>query len=187
MFRVAERYERAAGRGCLYELFLRMLCEHVPELQEKSFARSLGNIEPDVARCFAADLTTDEAELLRRAKRLRDKILHCEFDDARRRLDQMGLRAAGDTIVRVDLPDGFDIMSTIESAIAGSAGTPVRSTDMRGGGFYGWLVEMAQSNSFEQAFDVFDTACELVQRLHEKNRQRMLEAQESTAGSSEVL
>jgi hypothetical protein len=146
-----QEYEAAAGRGCVYELRMRFLCEHVPALAEQAHANGLGQIEPRVAEVFAAQLSPEERHLLREAKRLRDKVLHCEFHSARERLAGLGYQPDGAGVVGAKLDTGETIS--------------VRGSTTREAGVFGWLLELWSSGDLRNACDVFTRAGALAERL----------------------
>jgi len=81
-----QQYKAAAGEGALYELRMRLLADKVPALQQSAYGEKLEDVEGLILVHFGNALTDEEKTLLKRCRQLRNKILHCDFGAARKKL-----------------------------------------------------------------------------------------------------
>lgn len=146
-------FERAASKGCVLELRMRLLAGLVPELKRHATARRLEDTEDAIIAAFTAALDEEESELLRSARRLRNKVLHCDFSKARAGLEGLGHTPRGDGAIGLDLNTGET--------------TAVRGSTTANGQVYGWLIELWMGGDFDAAHDVFEKASALVLRLRD--------------------
>lgn len=85
-----QQYKAAAAEGALYELYMRLLADKVPALQQMAYGKDLKDVEAQIVAHFADALLDDEKTVLERCRQLRNKILHCDFFAARKKLEQLG-------------------------------------------------------------------------------------------------
>jgi len=159
MDRILDLYRAAAGSAALCELKLRLLANKVPELESIALAQNLDNIEKQLHRVFSHCLSSDDISLLETSRRLRNKILHADFFEARSRLAQLGVeqRTAGVVRVELDSLPGSSIVEKIHMIATGTVGTPVASTSStQDGSILGWLLEFASSGGLGQAIRIFE-------------------------------
>lgn len=87
-------YANACAMGCVYELKPRLLCENRPETRQHAHARRLEDVEEAIITTYGNLLRPGEAEQLRITRQLRNKVLHCTFDEAHQKLEELGKPAA---------------------------------------------------------------------------------------------
>lgn len=163
-----EQYKFAAGEGAVVELKLRLLADKEPSLQRFAHAPRLEDIEKVVEKHFANALTDDEKTTLALCRKLRNKILHCNFGVARERLDDLRAEPQSAGVRKVDLTGikANEIRPKVEQAIAGSHGTLVSgSPTTQPGSVFGWLLEVGAAGDFLKAVSAFRNAAAIVDRL----------------------
>jgi hypothetical protein len=84
------QYKAAAAEGALYELYMRLLADRVPELQQSAYGERLEGVEGLIVVHFSSALTEDEKNDLKLCRKLRNKILHCDFHAARKSWRNLG-------------------------------------------------------------------------------------------------
>jgi hypothetical protein len=160
-------FKLASAEAALFELRMRMLAGTIPGIQDAKIDVNLATVQQRVCQHYQQKLTTEETELLRLACALRNKLLHCEFSTARRKLDEINPqqqpREGG--LTRLDF--GSDVGKTLD-VIAGRdagqyavAGTTTRTLR----DVYRWLHECQASGEFDEAARVFSQANDLLDQL----------------------
>lgn len=144
---------------------MRLLAGKIPALQKFAHQRKLGKIETDLLKHFDASLSPEEKETLRRAHRLRDKVLHSDFRAAREQLKKLGFQTASARVKKIDLPVPTiaEASRKIAAVKNGTEGTPVADTPSTE--VYGWLLEAGASGDLEKAKDAFKKAGGIIDRL----------------------
>lgn len=168
-------YKLAAGEGALCELRLRLLADKVPALEHLAHDRFLENIEKEVIVVFAHCLNAAEIETLTETRRLRNKLLHGDFQAARERLAQLGapLRAGGVVMFELQKVTGASMLEKVEAIAGGEPGTLVASTSSTAQGtILGWLFELALSGDLHEAVKVFRRTVALIDRLADEADKR---------------
>ena len=127
----------------------------------------LVEVEDAVLAHFARQLSDDERKLLTAARQLRNKVLHCDFSEARGRLVDLGHQPTGIELRLVKLTPGSEITDLIR-AMNEDGGTrfAVESAPARGHLAH-WHTQMAIDGSLEMAANVFRAAGAVVVRLAE--------------------
>ena len=163
-----EQFKLASGEGAVVELKLRLLADKIPALQRFAHAQKLEDIEDEIAKYFGHALSQAEKDILALCRKLRNKILHCNFGAARERLTDLGAEPQSPGVRRIDL-SGMDtngIYAKVEQAIVHSQGTFVSaSPTTQPGGVFGWLLEAGAAGDFQNAVSAFHKAAAIVDRL----------------------
>lgn len=163
------QFKIAAGEGALCELKLRLLAGKLPALQEMAVSERLEDIERAVADAFKDHVSVADVDLLRRCRQLRNKLLHCDFFELRKRLGAMGVAARSSVVRSVTMApneDADSMIRKIEGAAKGLLGTRVADTASTDEGtIYGWFAELANSGDLADAIGVFRKTCDLLDRL----------------------
>ena len=73
------QFKAAAAEGAVYELYIRLLADKVPELRQSAYGERLEDVEGLIVVHFSSALTEDEKNHLKLCRQLRNKILHCDF------------------------------------------------------------------------------------------------------------
>lgn len=163
-----EQFKVAAGEGALVELKLRLLADKLPLLQHLAHAQQLEDIEKEVAIHFATKLTDEEKDILALCRKLRNKVLHCNFSVARERLGELGAEPQSAGVRKIDLGGvgASGIRAKVEQAIVQNQGSLVSETPTKQpAGVFGWLLEAGAAGDFIAAASAFRNAAAIVDRL----------------------
>lgn len=164
-----EQYKAAAAEGAVIELKLRLLADKVPGLQKWARAKKLEDIEVEVVRYFDGALSEEDKKTLRFCRQLRNKILHCDFNEVRHKLKQSGRSTRSVGVRKCDVSglSGNELVAKIHGFIAGVKGTfeYVSDASKNSGHIFGWLLEMGAGGDFRLATGVFKEATAIVNQL----------------------
>jgi hypothetical protein len=141
----------------------------VPELRQAAYGERLEDIESLIGRHFASVLADDEKTLLASCRQLRNKILHCDFRAARRKLEGLGTNPRSGNVKRVDISGmtRAEMAEKIGAAAADNPGSaePVGDIAMGAGIVFGWLLEAGAAGDFRKAAEVFARGASVLDRL----------------------
>jgi hypothetical protein len=164
-----QQFRMAAAEGAIYELRMRLLADRVPELQQLAYAERLEDVESLIIGRFAPALTDDEKSTLKLCRQLRNKILHCDFLAARKKLRELGIDAPGSGVKKVDINglSGPEMREKLARVIENTPGTFTRVTDSTAGAgtVFGWLMEVGDAGDLIRAAEAFARAAAIVDRL----------------------
>ena len=162
-----EQFKVAAAEGAVVELKLRLLADKLPSLQRLAHTQQLEDIEKEVAIHFANALSEDEKTTLALCRKLRNKILHCNFSVARERLSDLGVEPKSAGVRKIDLgANANEVRAKVEQAIAENQGTLVSEAPTKQPGIvFGWLLEAGAAGDFLKAASAFRNAAAIVDRL----------------------
>ena len=155
---IYEQYAVAAGHAALVELKLRLLASRTPGLERAAVKQHLEDVEEKLAAAYPNYIPDESLDLLKKSRGLRNKLLHADFEHAKRKLSDLGGGPRDGGVRRIDLGDARDASSIIERIAEGLAGggTPVSSTNSTvEGTIFGWLLETAQSGVLVDSISVF--------------------------------
>jgi hypothetical protein len=111
-------FGEAAKMAAILELRIRMLADKLPETRPKALAHRLEDAEDSIIAHFAASLSTADVATLQAARRVRNKLLHCEFWTAEKRLLSAERRVVRPEVVALALDTGqewdLDQLTTAE-------------------------------------------------------------------------
>jgi len=161
-----DEFKRAAAEAAVVELRLHLLVALIPELH--ACGDEMNHAESAIIGWFSAPgrkpLSRKEVRTLLRCRELRNKILHCDFRNARVKLHESGARRRRGNVTRFDLR-GQSVQQQLETLFSRSGGTLVAdAASTRAVGIYGWLLELGSAGDFEEAVIVFGRAADLVNR-----------------------
>jgi hypothetical protein len=164
-----QQYKTAAAEGAIVELRLRVLANKIPELRKFAHEYKLQNVETPIMLYFAGALTEEEKSTLTRCRELRNKILHCDFRAARKKLDELGVKTQRGNVKKVDVSglSGAQMRENIAHVVANEEGAFEYVSDSEAGAddIYGWLFEMGAAGDFTEAARAFAHAATIVDRL----------------------
>jgi hypothetical protein len=164
-----QQYKAAAAEGALYELYMRLLADKMPELQQSAYGERLEDVEGLIVVHFASALSEDEKNHLKLCRQLRNKILHCDFHAARKKLDELGANPQRGQARRTDISglSGRQMAEKITRALANASGSSAYVADLgsRAGTVFGWLLEAGGAGDLAKAADVFARGAAIVDRL----------------------
>jgi hypothetical protein len=164
-----QQYKAAAAEGALYELRMRLLADKIPALQHSAYGERLEGVEELIAGHFGSVLTVEEVALLKKCRQLRNKILHCDFAAARKKLEELGANPQHGNVKRVDVRglSGREMMDKISDVRANVVGSFqfVAASPTSAGAVLAWLIEAAVAGDLKLASASFARAAEIIDRL----------------------
>jgi hypothetical protein len=163
-----QQFKAAAGEAAGLELSMRILADKVPEL--RSFAHSrFEDIEVGIIKHFGVLLSEDDKKSLGISRVLRNKILHCDFEAARNKLDELGLSPGRGGVRKATISPSMSpgqLDQTIRAVAEGHGGELVSDTPGRGpANLFGWMLELGVGGGFLLAHNAFKNAGTIVERL----------------------
>lgn len=166
---VRSQFKAAAGEAAGVELSMRMLADKVPELRTFTHSRRFEDIEDEIVKHFGTLLSDEDKKTLSASRVLRNKILHCDFEAARNKLDELGLSPIRGVVRRATISPSIsaeEIQQTIRAVAEGHGGELVSNTPGRGPAYlFGWMMELAAGGGFVLAVNAFAKAGTIIERL----------------------
>jgi hypothetical protein len=163
------QYKAAAAEGALYELYMRLLADKVPELQQSAYGERLEDVEGLIALHFSSALTEDDKNHLKLCRQLRNKLLHCDFHATRKKLGEIGANPQPGNVKKTDISglSGQEMLEKLTRALAHAPGSSEYVADLgsRAGTVFGWLLEAGQAGDFAKAAESFARGAAIVDRL----------------------
>lgn len=163
------QFKAAAGEAAGLELSMRMLADKLPALRPFTHSRKFEDIEVEIIRYFSTLLSEEDKQTLSASRVLRNKILHCDFEAARNKLDELGLSPKRGLVRKAVISPSMsanDLMQTIRAVAAGSGGELVSNTPGRApANLFGWMMELATGSGFVLALNAFQRAEAIIERL----------------------
>jgi hypothetical protein len=163
------QYKAAAAEGALYELRMRLLADKVPALQQAAYGERLEDVEGLIIVHFAGHLTDQEKSLLKLCRQLRNKILHCDFHAARKKLGELGANPQQGNVKRIDIRglSGRAVIAKISDVTANVVGTfqYVGASPTGAGAVLAWLIEAGVAGDFTEAAKSFARAAQIIDHL----------------------
>ncbi len=162
------QFKVAAAEAAGVELSMRMLADKVPEL--RSFAhKRFEHIEDEIIKHFGDLLSDEDRKSLSASRVLRNKILHCDFEAARNKLDELGVSPKRGVVRKATISPSMpaeEIQRTIRAVAEGHGGELVSNTPGRGpANLFGWMMELGVGNGFVLARNAFKNADTIIERL----------------------
>lgn len=156
------KFSQAAGFAAVSELRLRLLADNTPALRSIAMAHNLEAVEEAILEYFDRLLSDSEKADVRAARQVRNKLLHCEFWTAERRVLNAGGSVAGGGVQMIDLLAGQNILESIRNGPR----VPLREIPKTEPRIFGWIMEgAAQGGLFEEAEHMFCSAIRVTERL----------------------
>jgi hypothetical protein len=163
------QFKAAAGEAAGVELSMRMLADKVPELRTFTHLRNFGDIEDEIIEHFGELLSDEDKKILSTSRVLRNKILHCDFEAARNKLDELGLSPKRGVVRKATISSSMsaeEMQRTIRAVAEGHGGELVSNTPGREpANLFGWMMELSAGNGFVLALNAFKKAGTIVERL----------------------
>jgi hypothetical protein len=166
---VRSQFKAAAGEAAVLELSMRMLADKVPALRAFTHSKNFEDIEDEIIKHFGGLLSEEDKKTLSASRVLRNKILHCDFEAARNKLDELGLSPKRGVVRRGTISPSMsaeEIQRTIHTIVEGHGGELVSDTPGRGAAnLFGWMMELAAGNGFVLSLRAFNNAGAIIERL----------------------
>jgi len=162
------QFKAAAGEAAGLELSMRMLADKVPEL--RAFAhKKFEHIEDEIIKHFGDLLSDEDKKTLSDSRVLRNKILHCDFEAARNKLDELGLSPKRGLVRKAAISTSMsaeEIQQRVRAVDEGRSGELVSDTPGRApANLFAWMLELAAGNGFVLARNAFEKAGTIIERL----------------------
>ena len=159
----------AAAEGAVLELRLRLLADKIPALQQYAHAH-LEDVETEISKHFIGVLLKKDIETFALCRRLRNKVLHCDFRAARDKLEKLTATVRRGDVKKIDISGlaSGAVVQKLRAANDGVAGTFEYVADTSStapGSVFGWLLELGQAGDFNEATRVFKEAVRIIDRL----------------------
>ncbi|MEM7138941.1 MAG: hypothetical protein AAF500_20365 [Myxococcota bacterium] len=156
----------AGGAAVLLEVSLRKLCERYPESQRFAYADLEREVLPAVIAQFADHLTDEDKHLLKWAVRLRNKIVHGQFQSLSDILEREFGMAVFRPVQSMELPDDSQgVRDALTSLVAGEGQDVHDQHQKKEAGTYAWELEVILSGGLVKAMEVFGRGIDLMDRL----------------------
>lgn len=153
----------------MQELKVRLLANKTREIQDSAYAFKVSDTEDAILKYFSDKkmLTEDESKTIVATRKIRNKVLHCEFDAAVKLIEAASgkpLPGPGVKVIKIaENATGEDILKSIfGDAIERK---DVKDTTLKEGGLFGWLLDLAQRGGFSAAIEQFKKSLEVIDRL----------------------
>jgi hypothetical protein len=156
------RFGDAARFAAISELRLRLLAVNTAAIREYATRQKLEDVESAILSHFEKVLTDSEREDIGAARKVRNKLLHCEFWTAEKRVVEAGrtVRSAG--MRMLNLTEKSSILESIEHGTR----VPLREVGAADPRIFGWIMEGATDGGlFEEAEHIFCNAIRAIERL----------------------
>jgi hypothetical protein len=159
------QFKLASAEAAVFELRMRMLAGTIPVTQDAAIDVKLADIRDGILGHYQGKVTAEETELIHHACTLRNKLLHCEFSAARRKLEVLNPKTRDGGVLRLDF--GSEPEKVLEVIAGRNVGQqPVAGTKTRTlRDVYGWLQECQLSNEFDEAAAVFKRVNNILESL----------------------
>ncbi|MGC1779277.1 MAG: hypothetical protein WBB34_15135 [Xanthobacteraceae bacterium] len=148
---------------------MRMLADKLPALRPFTHSRKFEDIEVEIIGYFGTLLSDEDKQALSAARMLRNKILHCDFEAARNKLDELGLSPKRGVVRKAMISPSMPaeaIMQTIRAVAEGRGGVLISNTPGKAhANLFGWMMELAAGNGFVLALSAFQRAGAIIERL----------------------
>jgi hypothetical protein len=140
--------------AAILELRVRLLADKHLETRPQALARNLEDTEEAVIAHFAGSLSAEDKALVRAARRVRNKLLHCEFWTAEERLLSLNMSVARSDIIAFSFDTGEE--RSLDQLTADPSDARV----------FPWVLNgMAPGGLFETAEQTFTEAINIIIRL----------------------
>lgn len=165
-----QSFGHLGAQAALLEIKLRFLANKEEALEKSSFEYKASKTEQAVVEHFisAQLMTTEEAQLLKAAREIRNKFLHGSFDEAVALVEKFhGSKMPGPS-VQMFRPKGdqSDFASSIQDMLNGkSVTTPVASLSLKEAGHFGWFLQACQSGAFDAGSTIISKAIAVIDRI----------------------
>jgi hypothetical protein len=165
---------RLAG---IQELKMRLLANKTKAIQDSAYELHVFETNKKITAHFISlgKLTDENAKLLSKSQTIRNKILHCEFNVAVKKIEElMGARTQGPSVqvIKIDpSASGEDLLNNIfaaQAAIAtGKKGPHQSASEMndRDLGIFGGLISSAQTGAMKMAIEIFQRSNAVLDEL----------------------
>ena len=168
------KFSEVAALAARQELILRLLANKTKAIKDAAYEYSVADTERRVIKHFscAGHLDATQSNLLKRSRQIRNKILHCKFNEAVKRIEKLaGRKAPGPTVkvIRVDPDaDGGDLLETMfqaqEDIARGRKGSNIEASKIKDD-IFAELLNCVQTGAMDIAIEIFVRSNEVLSTL----------------------
>jgi len=182
-----ELFAEVGRLSVLQELKIRLIANKIEGIENTAFSFSVKTTEEAVYDYFekSGEIEEDERRFLEHTRKIRNKILHCEFDKALKLIEELGDDKLPSKVVHqvnVKGLDGEGLLDMIfhaQEQITNGDITDERIKDVSGlkpeeAGLYGWFLHLAASGALNQALKAFEVSQKALNRLSEVHAKKDL-------------
>lgn len=169
-----EFFGEVARLAAVQELKLRLLANKTKSIEDSAHAFHVHDTLQTVIGFFKDKKLLNEHDIdhLKKSQKIRNKILHCEFNVAIRHIEELvGEKVPGRSISVFKINSegsGGEILEIISSAIDGissnknSNASTMKDRDI---GVFGGLLNATQTGAMTIAIEIFEKSNEIIERL----------------------
>lgn len=168
-----QNFTQAAAYAALFELRVRLRAGAIPATANQPIDTNLSNVVDAIIASCQGKLRDPDAEVLKNACRLRNKVLHCEFSSARKRLDPDGNQSRSGGVTRISGVTPDNVKSILDQINAGgNAGQQAvaATSTKKHKDVFGWLLEAQGAGEFQIASTLFQQAIAMLERLSDESQ-----------------
>ncbi len=150
------------------ELKMRLLANKTKEIKDSALAFKLEKVEEAVINHFkiSQNISNAEIELLSTSRKIRNKILHCEFDTALKLIENHNkkpLQGPSVKVLHIGDKRGQDLLDAIFYIANGSKSIEELTENEKD--LFGWLMQIQQTGGFKEAYKTFIESNKIIERL----------------------
>lgn len=172
-----QAFGEVAKLAAIQELKLRLLANKTQVIADSAYEFHIHETSKKVVEHFKGlgKLTEIQANLLLKSQSIRNKILHCEFNAAVKKINELvGKKAAGPSVkILTVAPDATgeqlleQIFAAQECLADGLPGNVKDASELKDHevGIFGGLINCVQTGAMEMAFKVFEDSNALLDEL----------------------
>jgi hypothetical protein len=187
-------FGEVAKLAAMQELKIRLLANKTKAIEDSAYEHKVAETSNRIVEHFTSTghLTESDVKLLIKSQGIRNKILHCEFNEAVKRIESLlGTPAPGKSVQVLKFDPkigGLDLLSKLfatQKAIAeGTQGEHQDASKMsdRDLGIFGGLINAAHRRALHMAIEIFTQSNALLDRL--MDIETTVEAEGSSAEES---
>lgn len=172
-----ERFGEVARLAAIQELRIRLLANKTKAIQDSAYEHHVAETNKKIIEHFTqlGHLDQVKSELLTKSQTIRNKILHCKFNTAVKRIEELvgaSMQGPPVQVIKVD-PNagGEELLKTIfavqESMATGKPGPHQSASQMsdRDVGIFGGLLNCVQTGAMDAAIQIFEKSNALLDGL----------------------
>lgn len=161
------QFSEVGRLAVMQELNTRLLANKTKEIEEAAFEYNLHKVEEAVIAHFKVKqlLSDDEEKLLKASRKIRNKILHCEFDTAMDLVCEFTGKTPKVPVEMVKFEPGTPGAELLELIQDESKRKDVDTLSLKEGGLFGWLLQLVMAGILKDAREIFLSSNAVIDRL----------------------
>ena len=163
----------------LVELKIRLLTNKITHLQDYAFSHSLSGTEAALLPYLLENklISEEEKSHLELSRKIRNKIFHCEFEEAVKFIEELrGEKMQSGSVIgaKIDELEGDNILEkiiglagAIQSGKAAKGAFKIESKTTKFAGIFGWLIEAQTKELLVESQKIASQALSIIERVFE--------------------